>query len=202
MKLQFFVNINSISLNEGINEESNSLFKKLSGNTKYRDRSCKEGLQIYSQSCVAYVPKVETRVKYLGFRLPLIFLQNQNPKIIDRRILKMSVQVDSIINLNISILCGSCRQLKNDCNCEKSHYMVKCFVNLIGRSGGIPLKLCIRKMGVLFSLLDVTPYERIILLGYLIKFDRLKYSLGEFVKFTDIRFKSNIGGFSVYDKKN
>ena len=147
---------------------------------------------IFNQTFVNYIPKVTTRLRFIRGCRPVFFIHNSNPKVMDRRIHKVVVQIDFINSVFLSIVCGSCRKLKNDCVCQKSHFMVRCFVNLTGRSNGVPIKLCIRKLGVLFSLLNLTNKEAICVLGYLILYDKLQYNKKQYIKYTDIKFTSKI----------
>jgi hypothetical protein len=149
------------------------------------------GLILMKQKYIDFIPNVSTRLRYIRSQKPLLFLNNTNPKILDRQIHKIIVGIDYITNLKISIMCGSCRKLKNDCMCEKSFFIIRCFANLIGKSNGVPIKLCVRKLDVLFNLLDVSHAEQLCVLGYLISYDKLSYGFKEFIKFTDIKFSGN-----------
>jgi hypothetical protein len=178
------------------NESTPELFPVLKAEAKNFKTNIPDGFYIFEQKYINYIPKITTRLRYIRRKKPLIFLQNTKPKTMDRRIQKIMVQVESIMSINLSIVCGSCRKLKNDCICEKSHYMIRCFVNLMGISNGVPIKLCIRKIGVLFSLLNFSPAEEICVLGYLISYDKLDYmGRKEFVKFTDIKYTSKFHFF-------
>lgn len=188
IKFQFFVNIEKTFPFDHSVDSSALLIPALKAHTKSFKSTTSNGLVLFNQKFVDYIPKVSTRLRYIRSQKPVMFLHNSNPKEMDRRIHKVLVQIDSIMNLNISIVCGSCRKLKNDCNCQKSHYMIRCFVNLMGRSNGVPIKLCVRKIGVLFSLLNLSHNESLCVLGYLISYDKLTHSYKEFIKFTDIKY--------------
>lgn len=190
VKFQFFVNVESTTT---LKANSVQLAPILEATTKSFNSVTPKGLVLFSQNHVTYIPKLITRLRYIRSQKPLLFLQNTNPKVADRRIHKLVVQVDRIMSLKLSIVCGSCRKLKNDCNCDKSHYMVRCFVNLMGRANAVPVKLCVRKLGVLFSLLDVSAKEQLCVLGFLVNYDKLEFSYKEFIKFTDIKFSSGCG---------
>ena len=190
VKVKFYINIDSVKdfiYPENKEHRISPLFKI---NTKNFSKTITDGLVIMKQKYVDFVPKIGTRLRYIRSKKPLLFLLNTNPKEIDRRIHKVIIDVEYIIHLNISIICGSCRKLKNDCICQRSHYMVKCFVNLMCKSNGVPIKLCVRKLGVLFNLLDITPKEGLSILGFLISYDKLEYVFKQYIKFTDIKFSS------------
>lgn len=190
VKFQFFVNVDSTSTVPPREHSEHKLTPVLEATTKNFKSVSAPGLAVFEQSYVSYIPKMITRLRYIRSQKPVLFLENTSPKTLDRRIHKLVVQVDRIMMLKLSIVCGSCRKLKNDCNCDKSHYMIRCFVNLMGRANGVPVKLCVRKLGVLFSLLEVSTKEKLCVVGFLVNYDKLEFSYKEFIKFTDIKFSS------------
>lgn len=196
-KFQFYINVENTTKLEQQNLSPRHLTPILKADTKNLKGQLKDSIFIFNQTFVNYIPKVTTRLRFIRGCRPVFFIHNSNPKVMDRRIHKVVVQIDFINSVFLSIVCGSCRKLKNDCVCQKSHFMVRCFVNLTGRSNGVPIKLCIRKLGVLFSLLNLTNKEAICVLGYLILYDKLQYNKKQYIKYTDIKFTSKILYFLI-----
>ena len=168
--------------------QNQTVYQKMEGKTKHNEDILEDSFRLFRQNIFNYIPRVDTRLQYLGNTLPISYFDDFNPSVMDRQIRKFIIQVDSVMSINISLHCGSCTKLKNDCNCEKSHYIIKPFVNLMGRCEGIPIKLCLRRMDAIFKLLDFSHEEKVSLIGYLIKFDKFTYGMKDIVKFKDLKY--------------
>jgi hypothetical protein len=118
-----------------------------------------------------------------------VVLSRLNPKVVNRNIIKVTCEIETVLYVNLKLKCETCDNKINYCYCVDQKIVPQVFLYCLARNHGSLFYVTIDTDLCLNGFYDFTPKEMVIMNNFLKAHGEYRYTVGQHISYTSPKSK-------------